>query len=341
MSNCDKCGTLITEGDKFCSNCGYPVALSPPPPPPPEQDLPLRASPVDDLFGRPRPRATADKENGKAKSGFPLATVLAVLGLMLGGVVLFFLVRWDSDQSDRLAAVQRSLDLINGRLEQNDQRIAGLQSEAQVLQEHVGLTESELKRAKAVAQKLQEEQQRHVAVLSRQIATKADSEKVEDLKEQSETKIAVVSEDVAQVRDEVRTGQQELEKTRAELSKLGVVVTEQGTMIATTSTGLDELRRRGERDYFTFDVTRKQKGNLAGVVLELRKADVGKQFVDFKLYVDDRVVEHKKIYVNRPITFYAGRNRQLYEIVVNEVRKDQMRGYVSVPKVGTGPVASN
>jgi hypothetical protein len=352
MSNCEKCGALVSEGSRFCPNCGDPVkAAAPPPPPPPpphrEEDLPLRTSAVDDLYGRARARAIQEKENGKEKSGFPVATVLALAALVLGGVVLFFLIRWDTEQGNRLAAVQQSLDLINQRLEQNDGRIAGLQSEAQVLQEHVGLTESELNRAKALAQKLQEEQkryvedqQRNVRVLAEQIATKADSEKVEDLKEESETKIAGVSQDVAQVREEVRTGQEELEKTRGELSRLGVVVTEQGTMIATTSTGLDELRRRGERDYFTFDVTKKLKGNLAGVVLELRKADVGKQFVDFKVYVDDRVVEHKRIYVNRPVTFYAGRNRLLYELVVNEIKKDQMVGYVSVPKVGSGPVAA-
>jgi len=79
---------------------------------------------------------------------------------------------------------------------------------------------------------------------------------------------------------------------------------------------------------------------VAGISLELRKADVKKQYADFRLYIDDRVMEQKQVYVNRPVTFYAGRNRMLYEVVINEVRKDQMLGYVSTPKAGTTAVSA-
>jgi len=266
--------------------------------------------------------------------------VLGIVALVLGAGILIFLILVNQEQKAeagrtqaRLAAIDQNLELVNRRLEQGDKKVAGLQSESQVMQEHMGLTESELKRAQALARQLQQEQARNVNLLNEQIAAKADAEKVDTLKQEADTKIAGVSNDVSQVREEVRSGQEELNKTKAELARIGVQVTEQGNMIATNSTGLDELRKRGERDYLTFSIRKKQRTNLAGIGLELRKADVGKQFVDFKLYVDDRSMDHKKIYVNRPVTFYAGRNRALYEVVVNEVKKDVMVGYVSTPKV--------
>jgi len=263
-----------------------------------------------------------------------------VIGLVLGGAILFFLITWNQERKAeetktqaRLAAIDQSLELATRRLEQGDRKVASIQSETQVMQEHMGLTEAELKRAQALARQLQQEQARNVNVLSRQIASKADAEKVDSLKQEADTKIAGVSSDVTQVREEVRSGQEELNKTKAELARIGVQVTEQGGMIATTSAGLDELRRRGERDYLTFNIRKKQRTNLAGIGLELRKADVKKQYVDLKVFVDDRSMDHNKIYVNKPVTFYAGRNRALYEVVINEVRKDEMVGYVSTPKV--------
>jgi len=291
---------------------------------------------LNDLIGRPIP----PKPQPRQRTGSLLPTILGVVALLLGGLILYFLIAWNQERKAeetktqaRLEAIDQNLELVTRRLEQGDRKVAGLQSETQVMQEHMGLTEAELKRAQALARQLQQEQARNVNVLSRQIAAKADAEKVDTLKQEADTKIAGVSSDVSQVREEVRTGQEELSKTKAELTRLGVLVTEQGGMIATTSAGLDELRKRGERDYMTFNIRKKQRTNLAGIALELRKADVKKQYVDFKLYVDDRSMDHKQIYINKPVTFYAGRNRALYEVVVNEVRKDEMVGYVSIPKV--------
>ncbi len=261
------------------------------------------------------------------------------MALVLGAGILVILIMQNQEQKAeasktqaRLAAIDQNLELVNRRLEQGDRKVAGLQSETQVMQEHMGLTEAELRRAQALARQLQQEQARNVNLLNRQIAAKADADKVDTLKQEADSKIAGVSNDVTQVREEVRSGQEELNKTKAELARIGVLVTEQGSMIATNAAGLDELRKRGERDYLSFSIRKKRRTNLAGIGLELRKADVGKQFVDFKLYVDDRAQDHKKIYINKPITFYAGRNRSLYEIVINEVKKDEMVGYVSTPK---------
>ncbi|HXK61975.1 MAG TPA: hypothetical protein PLP42_18980, partial [Acidobacteriota bacterium] len=326
--------------------CGASLRFTPEEPPalPPDEEPITRSAPLNDLIGRPLP----PKAPNQSRTGAPmLPVILGGAALLLGAVILFFLITWNQESRAeaentlaRLDSIDQSLELINRRLEQTDGKVAALQSETQVMKEHMGLTEAELKRAQALARQLQQEQARNVSLLTQQISAKADAEKVDTLKQEAETKIAGVSEDVDEVREEIRSGQEELSKTKEELARLGVLINEQGTMIATNASGLEELRRRGERDYLPFDIRKKQRMTVAGISLELRKADVKKQYADFRLYIDDRVMEQKQVYVNRPVTFYAGRNRMLYEVVINEVRKDQMLGYVSTPKAGTTAVSA-
>jgi hypothetical protein len=48
---------------------------------------------------------------------------------------------------------------------------------------------------------------------------------------------------------------------------------------------------------------------------------------------DDKRVEKRDRSINEPVQFYVSRARQPYEIVVNEVQKDRVVGYLAVPKV--------
>jgi hypothetical protein len=303
----------------------------------------MRPGSLDDLIGKPAPRPPA------APSGL-LPIILGGAALLICAVLIFFLIRGNQQQTaqnqkvqEQLSGVQKSLDLIDSRLGQTDSKIASLQSETSVMQEHMGLTEAELQRAKALAQQLQAEQQKNVRALSAQLAAKADTKKVDSLQQESAAKFEGVSQDITQVKEDVKSSREELERTKAELSRLGVIVTDQGNLIATNATALEELRRRGERDYLTFDVRKKQPASVGAIRLELRKADLKKGYADIKVYADDRGKDYDKVFLNTPLNLYVGRDpstRVPYEIVVNELRKDEMLGYVAVPK-GSGSATGN
>jgi hypothetical protein len=47
-------------------------------------------------------------------------------------------------------------------------------------------------------------------------------------------------------------------------------------------------------------------------------------------------VEKKDRAVNEPVQFYVARARLPYEVVVNEIKKDQVVGYLATPKVQVG-----
>ena len=48
---------------------------------------------------------------------------------------------------------------------------------------------------------------------------------------------------------------------------------------------------------------------------------------------DDKSVEKRDKSLNEPVQFYMSGAHQPYEIVVNQVGKDQISGYLSAPKV--------
>ena len=65
----------------------------------------------------------------------------------------------------------------------------------------------------------------------------------------------------------------------------------------------------------------------------MKGTDPKKNKFTVDLIADDKRVEKKDKNVNEPVQFYVARARQPYEIVVNEVKKGQIVGYLATPKV--------
>jgi len=77
---------------------------------------------------------------------------------------------------------------------------------------------------------------------------------------------------------------------------------------------------------------------VSTVSLELKKADVKRGKYTLVVLADDRPIEKKDRTMNEPVQFYTGRDRMLYELVVNQVNKNQVVGYLSTPKTAPLPV---
>ncbi|MGH9570650.1 MAG: hypothetical protein ACRD4F_13470, partial [Candidatus Angelobacter sp.] len=104
-------------------------------------------------------------------------------------------------------------------------------------------------------------------------------------------------------------------------------------LIATTHDELELLKHRGDRDYFEFTLHKgKDPTRLSIVSLQLKKTDRKKN--KFTLYViaEDKKIEKKDRTINEPLQFYTGRERALFEVVVNIVDKNTVSGYLSAPR---------
>jgi len=177
--------------------------------------------------------------------------------------------------------------------------------------------------------------------LRRELAEKADSKAVMKLHEDATNKLNAVQQEATTridgVSGEVKGVRTDLDATRADLSAtrtdLANSKRDLSGLIARNSTELAELRRKGERDYVEFDIRKgKQYRRVGDILVQLRNTDVKRQKFEVAINADDSSIIKKDRTANEPVTFLVGRDRARYELVVNYVDKDRIRGYMSTPK---------
>jgi chromosome segregation ATPase len=150
---------------------------------------------------------------------------VGLLLLILGLALLFLIVDKRYEARDR--ELNDQLAQFTKQLEANSQQIGLLVTDLETVQKRVGVTQNEIKQARAVSREIREAQQKDVQTLNSQLVTKADSKQVD-------AKFQEVDEQITGVQLEVQASRQELEKTWEELSALGLHVTEQGKLVART-----------------------------------------------------------------------------------------------------------
>lgn len=143
-----------------------------------------------------------------------------------------------------------------------------------------------------------------------------------------------VKTEVGDVKTQVASTRTELDKTIAEMRRVNGDMGVMSGLVATNSKEITALRALGERDYYEFSLGKAQASRLlAGVNLVYKKADPKRNRYTMQVVADDKRMEKRDRTVNEPVQFYvSSKARQPYEIVINEVRKDMIVGYLSVPK---------
>jgi hypothetical protein len=181
------------------------------------------------------------------------------------------------------------------------------------------LTQGELKKARAQASRIKEEDAKQLADLQNnmngQLAAKAGVDDVNKL-----------GTDVNGVKSDLESTKNSLNMTRGEF----------GTLIAKNHDEIDELRRLGERDYYEFTIDKKgQREKVGDLMVELRGVNPKKNVYTVAIFADDQRYEKKNRSVNEPIYFFTHGTRAPMEFTVNQVGKDKISGYLSVPKANT------
>jgi hypothetical protein len=163
----------------------------------------------------------------------------------------------------------------------------------------------------------------------------AELTQVKETTLQANSKIADVSTDVGAVKQDVVKTQSELQATIAELHRATGDMGVMSGLIATNAKELAALRELGDRNYVEFELPRNGKAQRVGdIQLAVKKTDVKRSKFTVDVIADDRKIEKKDKTANEPVQFYVlSKARQPYEMVVNEVSKDKVKGYLAVPKV--------
>ena len=149
--------------------------------------------------------------------------------------------------------------------------------------------------------------------------------------------VSSVKGDVSSVKGDVASTQAEVEKTGSELKRMTGDMGVMSGLIATNGEQLSALKELGQRNYQEFDIKRTGGLQKIGTIqLALSKADPKRNRFTLDVLADDKRVQKRDRTINEPVQFYLAGNRQPVEIVVNEVKKDEVVGYVAMPKVKTG-----
>jgi uncharacterized coiled-coil protein SlyX len=132
---------------------------------------------------------------------------------------------------------------------------------------------------------------------------------------------------------QLKDTQDALDQTRSDFSNsLNSTRDELNGSIAHTHEELVALEQRGERNYFEFDLTRSKNFQHAGPIqVSLRKSDPKHRTFDLAMLVDDNVLNKRKVDLFEPI-WISGSDTQPLQIVVNNISKDHVHGYVSAAK---------
>jgi DNA repair exonuclease SbcCD ATPase subunit len=144
--------------------------------------------------------------------------------------------------------------------------------------------------------------------------------------------ISAVSGEVSALKAEAAATRQRVEQALAELQRTVGDLGRLSGRIATNAQEIALLKQFGEREYLEFDLFKSSAGTrLGNVSVVLKSTDVRAQRYSLDVMIDSLRIEKKDRHINEPLQFYIGRN--LYELVVNRVRQDQLTGYLSSPKV--------
>jgi chromosome segregation ATPase len=233
--------------------------------------------------------------------------------------------------ADQLKAVQQAeqqdLTLLKDRISQDEKANTDLQGDLKVVTDKLKITQGQLKKARAEATELNttaaETKEKLTALdtsVHTELATKASTDEVKTV----DTHVTQVSTD--------------LNKTIADLN---MAKSELGTLIARNHDEIDLLRRKGERDYVEFTIAGKNQPQKVGnMTVELKGTNEKKNHANLMVTVEDKKYEDKNRAMNQPLIFYVGGSHQPEELVINRVSKNQISGYISVPKANTEGVTA-
>lgn len=232
------------------------------------------------------------------------------------------------DVATQLKTTQQSVDQdvasLKDRIAQDEKANADLQGDLKVVTDKLKITQGQLRRARQEATKLNDETNGKISALDTsvhtELATKAGADDVKNV----DTKVTAVGADLNTTKEDLKMAKSEM-----------------GTLIARNHDEIDQLRRLGERDYVEFTITGKNRPQKVGnVTVELKGVNQKKNQVNLAMTVEDKRFEKKNRSLNEPIFFYTSGTRLPEELVVNKVGKNQISGYISIPKANSQPATA-
>jgi cell division protein FtsB len=278
------------------------------------------------------PNVPSPEESYRYESTGTPRWIAVLFGVVIAALAVIGVAGYStqSRMSQDLADQQKQNKVLTAQLEQANSRIADLKSQVEITTQRMGLTQSEIAKAKSRAETIVKEQQAADQKLTAQLS---------QAQKENEEKIGAVATEVGGAKKDIEATKTDLEATKGKLERsLGDMNVMSG-LIAHNRDDLEDLRRRGDRNYYEFTLQRSKNAQRVGPVqMTLNRTDPKKAKYTLTVVADDKTIEKKDKTSGEPVQFYVKGSARMapYEIVVFDVGKNQINGYLATPKDGGG-----
>jgi peptidoglycan hydrolase CwlO-like protein len=276
------------------------------------------------------PNVPSPEESYRYESAGTPRWISVLFGVVIAAVAVIGVAGYSTQSrlTQDLAKQQEQNKILTAQLDQANSRIADLKSKMEITTQRVGLTQSEISQAKSRAEAIRKEQQASDQKLTAQLS---------QAQKENEEKIGAVATEVGGAKKDIEATKTDLETTKGKLERsLGDMNVMSG-LIAHNRDDLEDLKRRGDRNYYEFTLQKSKTPQRVGPVqISLNKTDPKKAKYTVTVVADDKTIEKKDKTSGEPVQFYVkGSSRMApYEIVVFDVGKNQINGYLATPKDG-------
>jgi len=279
---------------------------------------------------------------------FPWTPILAVGILALGGFSFFHQNAQTEALRRQVVAYQQDNAALRSSLSQSDSELqTALDAVRDELVSTRQDTSSALARAQAsvrkhadlVAGRIAQQQKEQGEQLSAELdkvkeSTNETATKLDGKLDGISTEVGTVKSDVASARSNIEETQGALQRARGDMGVMS-------GLIATNSKQIQYLRDLGDRNIYEFTILKTAGMQKVGdIQMMLMKVDSKRNRYTVDVRADDKLVEKRDKTTNEPVQFYTSQARQPYELVVNQVQKDKVIGYLATPKVTVSRNAS-
>lgn len=228
------------------------------------------------------------------------------------------------------ASLKQQNEQLSQRLAKEEEQNQQLQGDLKVVTDKLNVTQEDLQTARQESKASVAAYNKKLSGLesnvNSQLATKANADDV--------TKLGG---DVSGVKNALKDTKSKLE---CAIGDLGVM----SGLIARNHDDLEELKRKGDRNYYEFTLQKSKTPQRIGPVqISLIKTDQKKSGYTVTLLADDKAIEKKDKTAGEPVQFYVkGTQRHSpYEIVVFDVGKNQVTGYLSTPRSASAATSAS
>ncbi len=250
-----------------------------------------------------------------------------IVAFALSGYLVYALVQQKQQSAQASDAAAKRSTALAEQLDRTNAALADLKSELQVTDQKLGLTEDELASARSMAVAVRKDQKKQ------QVTDNALRQQIGQVQQQTSAQFGEVSSELNGTKNDVASTRKDLNDTN---TKLGTAIGDLGVqsgLIARNHEEVEELKRLNERDIYEFTMGKEKLPHRVGPIqLIVRKINSKNLTFTLDIIADDRKTERKDKSLEEPIQFYTRGSHTMDEIVVYDVKKNSISGYLSTAK---------